>query len=114
MVLAAAGDPFPRLAFPLGAANPLSVHPLPMKSMHDATAIHGHDIIDLVATYPDGIRLSQLMELVGERYGRHVTFHTCSAMGMDLDGLLAFLEDRDKVRIKSGVVYPGGSPACEH
>jgi hypothetical protein len=29
-------------------------------------AIHGHDIIDLVATYPDGIRLSQLMEIVGE------------------------------------------------
>jgi hypothetical protein len=35
-------------------------------------------------------------------------------MGMDLDGLLHFLEARDKVRIKSGVVYPGGSPACEH
>ena len=29
--------------------------------MHDATAIHGHDIIDLVSAYPDGIRLSQLI-----------------------------------------------------
>ena len=76
--------------------------------------IHGHDIIDLVATYPDGIRLSQLMEIVGERYGRSVTFHTGSSMGMDLDGLLRFLEARDKVRITSGVAYPGGSPACEH
>ena len=82
--------------------------------MTDAIAIHGHDIIDLVSTHPGGIRLSQLMELVAERYGRHVTFHTCSAAGMDLDGLLAFLEARDKVRITSGVVYPGGSPACEH
>ena len=35
-------------------------------------------------------------------------------MGMDLDGLLRFLEDRDKVRITSGVVYPDGSLACEH
>ena len=33
---------------------------------------------------------------------------------MDLDGLLHFLEARDKVRITSGVVYPCGSPACEH
>lgn len=82
--------------------------------MTDTIAIHGHDIIDLVATYPEGIRLSQLMELVAERYGRMVTFHTCSAAGMDLDGLLHFLEARDKVRIVSGVVYPGGSPACEH
>jgi hypothetical protein len=38
----------------------------------------------------------------------------CPAIGMDLDELLHFLEARDKVRIKSGVVYPGGSPACEH
>lgn len=82
--------------------------------MPDATAIHGHDIIDLVATYPDGIRLSQLMEIVAGRYGRSVTFHTCSAAGMDLDGLLHFLEARDKVRITGGVVYPGGTPACEH
>jgi probable metal-binding protein len=82
--------------------------------MTDATAIHGHDIIDLVATHPAGIRLGRLMEIVGERYGRAVTFHTCSAAGMDLDELLHFLEARDKVRITSGVVYPGGSPACEH
>jgi probable metal-binding protein len=82
--------------------------------MHDATAIHGHDIIDLVSTYPDGIRLSQLMELVSERFGRMATFHTCSAAGMDLDELLHFLEARDKVRIAGGVVFPGGAPACEH
>jgi probable metal-binding protein len=82
--------------------------------MPEATAIHGHDIIDLVASYPDGIRLSQLIETVGERYGSAVTFHTCSAAGMDLDELLHFLEARDKVRISGGVVFPGGSPACDH
>jgi probable metal-binding protein len=100
------------LLCPSAAANlPLFTASSPMT---DATAIHGHDIIDLVTTYPDGIRLSQLMDLVGERFGRNVSFHTCSAMGMDLDGLLRFLEERDKVRITSGVVYPGGSPPCEH
>jgi probable metal-binding protein len=82
--------------------------------MTEATAVHGHEIIDLVSQYPDGIRLSQLMEVVVERFGRFVTFHTGSAMGMDLDGLLRFLEARDKVRITSGVVFPGGAPACEH
>ena len=82
--------------------------------MTDAIAIHGHDIIDLVSQYPDGIRLSQLLEVVDERFGKSVTFHTCSSMGMDLDGLLRFLEARDKVRITSGVVYPGGAPVCEH
>ncbi len=42
------------------------------------------------------------MEIVSERYGRRVTFHTCSAAGMDLDGLLHFLEAKEKVRITSG------------
>ena len=82
--------------------------------MSDPNAIHGHDIIDLVANYPDGIRMSQLMEVVDQRFGKSVTFHTGSSMGMDLDGLLRFLEARDKVRITSGVVFPGGSSACEH
>lgn len=54
------------------------------------------------------------MEIVDERFGKSVTFHTGSTMGMDLDGLLRFLEARGKVRITSGAVYPGGSPACEH
>jgi probable metal-binding protein len=82
--------------------------------MTDAITIHGHDIIDIVTTYPDGIRLSQLMEVVNERFGKSVTFHTGSAMGMDLHGLLRLLEAQDKVRITSGVVYPGGSPAYKH
>jgi probable metal-binding protein len=82
--------------------------------MPDAIAIHGHEIIELVATFPDGIRLGQLMEIVNNRFGRMVTFHTCSAMGMSLDELLHFLETRDKVRITEGVVFPGDSPACEH
>jgi probable metal-binding protein len=54
------------------------------------------------------------MEVVDERFGKSVNFHTGSSTGMDLDGMLRHLESRDKVRITSGVVYPGGSPACEH
>jgi probable metal-binding protein len=79
--------------------------------MSGAISIHEHDIIDLMASYPEGIRLSQLMDVVDERYGKSVTLHTGSSTGMDLDGLIRYLEDREKVRITSGVVYPGGSPA---
>ena len=69
------------------------------------------DGCEKVSNHPDGIRLSQLMEAVNERFGKSVTFHTCSAAGMDLDALLHFLEARDKVRVSAGVVYPGGSPS---
>jgi probable metal-binding protein len=75
--------------------------------------INGHEIIDLVATYPKGIRLSQLGEMVARRFGPSAVFHTCSRLGLDLDDLLVFLEARNKVRIVRGVVFPGGSPGCK-
>ena len=79
--------------------------------MPPTVTIHEHEIIDLISKYPDGIRLSQLIDAVAERYGKLITFHTSSALGMDLDGVLRLLEARDKVRIVRGVVYPGASPA---
>jgi probable metal-binding protein len=82
--------------------------------MTNPIAVHGHEIIDLVSTCAEGIRLSQLAEAVTERFGTSATFHSCSTKGMSLDALLAFLEDRDKVRIVRGVVYPGGAPTCSH
>ena len=87
--------------------------PLGLHALHEELP-HGHPIRGSHLAMSGGIRLSQLMEVVDERFGKSVTFHTCSSMGMDLDGLLRFLETRNKVRITSGVVYPGGSPACEH
>jgi probable metal-binding protein len=77
-------------------------------------AVHGHEIIDLVSSHPEGIRLSQLAEIVMTRFGSGATFHTCSTLGMNLDALLAFLEARDKVRISNGVVHAGNVPACSH
>lgn len=82
--------------------------------MTAAIATHGPDVIDLVFNNPDGIRLSQLTDIVSKRFGWRATFYKCSAIGMDLNGLLRFLETRDKARIKDGVVYPCGLPACEH
>lgn len=80
-------------------------------SMPPAVTIHDHEIIDLISKYPDGIRLSQLMDAVADRYGKLISFHTSSTLGMDLDGVIRLLEARDKVRIVRGVVYPVASPA---
>lgn len=87
---------------------------MPSPHMTGSIPIHEHDIIDLVATYRDGISFGQLMDAVGERYGRSVSFHMGSSTGMDLDGMLRYLESRDKVRITSLVVHPGGSTPFGH
>lgn len=77
----------------------------PPKSMI-APAIHGQEIIDLVSAYPDGIRMSRLIETVAKRFGSLAVFHTSARLGLDLDGLLESFEARNQVRIIKGVVYP--------
>ncbi len=57
---------FQRLAFQYASSNIFAAQLWAPKFMHDAIAIHGHDIIDLVSQHPGGIRLSQLMEIVSE------------------------------------------------
>jgi len=76
--------------------------------------IHGHEIMALVAKYPEGIATSTLTDIVAGEFGTGARFFTCSAENMSLPGLLKFLAERDKVQLRDGLVFPGGSPACEH
>jgi len=76
--------------------------------------IHGHEIIALVAKYPEGIPAGTLADTVAQEFGTDARFFTCSAENMSLPELLAFLGERDKVQLRDGLVFPGGSPACNH
>ena len=76
--------------------------------------IHGHEIMALVAKYPEGIAVSALADIVAHEFGAGAKFFTCSAENMSLPELLAFLAERDKVQLSDNLVLPGGSPACEH
>jgi probable metal-binding protein len=76
--------------------------------------IHGHEIIDIVRRHPAGIGLADLAATAEREFGSGARFFTCSAEEMDLAGLLDFLVAREKVRVEAGVVFPGGSPPCDH
>jgi probable metal-binding protein len=51
---------------------------------------------------------------VAGEFGTGARFFTCSAENMSLPELLTFLGERDKVQLRDGLVFPGGSPVCEH
>jgi probable metal-binding protein len=76
--------------------------------MTTCVAVHGQEIIDLIRSHPNGIRLSQLAEVVISRFGSSALFHTSSRIGLDLDDLLVLLEARNQLSIVRGVVYPAG------
>jgi len=76
--------------------------------------IHGHEIIELVAKYPEGIAAGTLTDIAAQEFGPGARYFTCSAENMSLPELLTFLGARDKVQLRGGLIFPGGSPACEH
>ena len=76
--------------------------------------IHGHEIIELVVKYPEGIAAATLADIAAHKFGPGARFFTCSAENMSLPELLTFLGERDKSPLRDGLVFPGGSPACSH
>ena len=76
--------------------------------------LHRHEIIELVAKYPEGIATWTLADIVAGEFGTGARSFTCSAESMSLPELLTFLGEREKVQLRDGLVFPGGSPACEH
>ena len=70
--------------------------------------------MELVAKYPDGIEVATLTDIVAHEFGTGARFFTCSAEGMSISELLTFLTERDKVQLRDNLVFPGGSPACNH
>ena len=55
-----------------------------------------------------------LTDIVAHEFGTDARFFTCSAENMRLPELLTFLAERDKVQLRDNLVFPGGSPACNH
>jgi len=76
--------------------------------------IHGHEIMELVGKYPEGISVATLTDIVAHEFGTDARFFTCSAAGMTLQELLTILVERDKFQLRDNLVFPGGSPACNH
>ncbi len=76
--------------------------------------VHGHEIINLVDSHPEGISLASLTATAQRQLGSDARFFTCSAENMTLGELLTFLATRDKIEVRGDLVFPGGSGACNH
>lgn len=76
--------------------------------------IHGHEVIHIVGSHPEGIPLASVTNTVERQFGQDARFYTCSAENMPLGELLKFLASRDKVELRGNLIFPGGSGACNH
>ena len=66
-----------------------------------ASDIHAHKVLNLLREQP--MSRTQLEQTVIEQFGANATFRTCSRDGFDLDSLLAFFVEKQKVIENDGL-----------
>jgi probable metal-binding protein len=74
--------------------------------------VHGHEVLRLLHAAEAPLTRTQLAAEVRRRFGADARFRTCSAGGMTLDELLAFLVARGKVVEREGVLAADISQMC--
>ena len=77
-------------------------------------SIHGHDVIGMIVDSGRAWNRQELHAAIVERWGSDAKFHTCSAEGMDADGLILFLSERGKFIESDDGVVMDETKICQH
>ncbi|MGR5221058.1 YecH family metal-binding protein [Vibrio parahaemolyticus] len=76
------------------------------------TSIHAHKVLNLLRD--QSMTREQLEQKVIELFGDDAQFRTCSREGFDLDSLLAFFIEKQKVLENHGVWELNVERVCSH
>ena len=56
--------------------------------------IHAHEVMQMMLEKDGGFSRESLAQAITERFGADARFYSCSASGMDVAAVIAFLESR--------------------
>lgn len=59
-------------------------------------SIHGHEVMEMMLARGGQFSEESLKSAMAARFGAQARYHTCSASGLDADGLIALLRTRGK------------------
>jgi len=76
--------------------------------------IHGHEVMQFMIASGTSFTRESLREAIIEKFGAEARFHTCSADGMDADGIIQFLQERGKFEPVDGGFTTDPSKICNH
>lgn len=74
--------------------------------------IHAHKVLNLLKTQP--MTEQELREKVASEFGENVRFRTCKLNGFDLESLLAFFVEREKIVAQNGQWAINLENVCSH
>ena len=76
--------------------------------------IHGHDVIEMMTGAAEPYSRASLKAAIIGKFGADARFHTCSAEGMDADGIIDFLAARGKFMDNVGGLAINPEKVCQH
>ena len=76
--------------------------------------VHAHEIMHMMLEHSEGFSRESLARAIVERFGEGTTFCSCSAAGMDVDAVIAFLESRGKFVPRDGGFNTAPDRICNH
>ena len=78
------------------------------------TQIHGHDVMHMMLAQGGSFTRESLKSAILEQFGHQARFYTCSAQGMDADGIIRFLEAKGKFRPIGDGFNTDPDKICDH
>ena len=76
--------------------------------------IHGHDVIEMMTSSNSLYSRDSLKAAIIAKFGADARFHTCSAEGMDADGMIDFLAARGKFMENASGLAINPDKVCKH
>lgn len=76
--------------------------------------IHGHEVMQFMISSQQAFTRESLQAAIIEKFGAAARFHTCSAEGLDANGIIRFLEERGKFQPVDGGFTTDPSKICDH
>lgn len=76
--------------------------------------IHGHAVMDMMMKSGKTYSRDSLRTEIHETFGETARFYTCSAQGLDTDGLMDFLDSRGKFSGTSDAFQFASGAHCDH
>ncbi len=77
-----------------------------------STEIHAHKVLELIKQQP--MTEPELRAAALRAFGAQAQFRTCKRSGFDLDSLLFFFQQQQKVLVTDGVWYFNPARICQH
>ena len=76
--------------------------------------IHAHEVMQMMLEKDSGFSRESLAQAITDRFGADARFCSCSASGMDVPAVIAFLESRGKFVARDDGFNTAPEKICNH